>query len=337
MLAKVKSRGDVKTFREDFKVAEVMPDGTVLDPFFETTMGPAHNNQFTVFLLTKRGVPAETAYREVARQLGVKRSQVTDCGRKDAYAVTVQQIVVEGEYTPNFHFYQGSGDDRREMYLQYAGAAAAPLVPGGHAGNRFSILVRTDAAYPAEGDEFLNLFGEQRFGDGRYQVGKFLLEGDYAAALEQMESSPMNGRELHQIAYHQDLDPMHAMLHPDFRHVLDFKVQQWQSHLWNVRAQQLLYTPHDAKLPMWDPEHAKEYEHLWKLPEIDGQPVINKEFEPYLHHFARPVWVRAMNHIITEHEEGFLHEFTLRSGAFATVFMSSLYDMTDVSRENFRE
>lgn len=319
MLALAKPKGVIKIAPADFVVKEVLRDGTVCEPNFVTSMLPrVAGTTHTAFLLSKREMGAAPACGEVARQLGVDRSQVTDHGRKDQFAVTAQMIVVEGGYTPHFQ--------HEQIALRCLGPVDGPVRNGGHAGNRFSVLVQTDVMMPPEGDEFLNLFGVQRFGDGHYLVGKHLLEGDYSAALALMSRSQMNGGKLRKIAQRHGLTKMKAMLHPDFRSILDFKVLQWQSHLWNHLA--LQSRSGDAPtLPTWDEDHAAWYTHLWNPAQL------NDEFVSSLHSFSRPLWVKAEQHCIIEEDEGIRHEFTLRSGAFATTFLGSLYELHDASRQ----
>ena len=319
MLAILKPKGRIKTIPEDFVVQEVLADRSVCELTYKTHIEESQS-WYTAFIMTKRAIPADAAVREVARQLGVPFANIYNHGRKDAVAVTSQMIVVEGRYVPDFN--------HEKIWLDYVGPVEGKILPGGHYGNRFSILVRTNATQPPENERFLNLFGEQRFGDGRHDVGRWLLEGKYDEAFSALKSSPMNGGEMEQVAEKHGLSLPEAMFHPEYRHVLDFKVQQWQSYLWNWRALQMRQSDRD-RLNVWDIENMHEYQEIWNPTEV------NQEFLASLHHFSRPLFVRAENHIITEKDNGFLHEFTLRSGAFATVFMSSLYDLIDVSRAKF--
>ncbi len=320
MLAIAKPPGVIKVAPEDFVVREVQVDGSVPEVFFKTQMRPYDpSSTHTAFLLCKHEVGAEGAYTQVARQLDVARAQVTDYGRKDHFAVTVQRIVVEGEYKHSFQ--------HESMWLRHLGPANVALRHGGHQGNRFSVLVRTEASVPPEGEKFLNLFGPQRFGDGSPEVGKYLLEGEYDQALQLLQQSPMNRSELQRIARRYGISAMKAMLHLDFRSTLHFKVVQWQSHLWNMRAKQLqLKGVSEGALPVWGEAYMDEYEHLW------NPTMLNDEFVGALHSFTRSLYVRAQEHVIVEEDDGFRHKFTLRSGSYATVFLSSLYDLTDESR-----
>ncbi len=314
MLTQAKPTGSIKTEPEDFMVSEVVQRKRVL-PVFKTDISNA-SGPLTEFVLTKRCMPAEAAYCEVAKQLGVDRRSLSDHGRKDTYAVTSQSLVVKGPFRPNF--------DHEQIWLKQMGPAASPLSHGGHDKNHFSILVRTDAAFAPHGQQFLNLFGPQRFGDGRAEVGKFLLEGRFEDALTRLEGS-MNWGAIENLL---DLGakPMEALLHHSFRKELKFKVEQWWSWLWNQLAPEF----QEDHLPTWSMDSAHLYEKWWNPYELDS------EMLELVKSFVRPVKSVAYDHTSHEVEGGFRHEFALRSGAFATVFLDTLYDVTDVSRERYK-
>ena len=339
MFTAVRSVGHIKAQPEDFVVQEEM-NGRVVVPQFTTTIRPAVS-PFTAFTLTKRNVQAVDAYREVARQLGVSRQHITECGRKDKVALTTQTIVVEGTYLPQFN--------HADMWLTQIGPVDGPLWHGAHSGNRFSILVRTDAPVPPDGVVFRNLFGHQRFW-GRVDVGRYLLEGQFDQAVRALEGSP-SWYQLKRII--QRLSPASAIMplyqavtwdevkrivrgtisaeevleHPDFREQVQFEVLKWQSHLWNRLALRTRST--DDRLPMWGLDHAPLYTEFWNPSEVDSL------MYDLTHQFSRRVWVRALRHQINEHELGYQHEFTLPSGSYATVFLDHLYALVDDSREGY--
>lgn len=309
----VKPVGRVKTRPEDFVVTEVV-NGREVGHEFTTKMHEA-SSPLSLFSLTKRGIGGEPAYREVARRLGVAREHVSDHGLKDACAVTSQQIVVEGAYDPHF--------EHDQLWLRYIGPASGRLRHGGHDGNRFSIVVYTDAVHPPEADSFLNLFGSQRFGDGHLEVGKFLYEGNYKEALRHLEGS-MNWRVIEGLMS-RGMTAEEALLHPSFRFELKFKLLQWQSHLWNLLARRTT----EMHLPTWSVQYRRLYEHLWNPKTLD-ETMLSLSYS-----FIRRVQAKVSQHRIIERDEGFVHQFMLGSGSYATVLLSSLYELEDVSRTKF--
>ncbi len=311
MLVVAKPTGRIKIQPADFDVREVV-DGRVVQPVFETHI-TGSTGGFTAFTMTKRGVPGESAYREVARQLGVLREAVTGYGLKDAQAVTSQIIVVEGEFEPSF--------DHDRIWLRQLGSAKSRLRRGDHDGNRFTILVETDVRQMPKITKFLNLFGPQRFGDGRIDIGRHLLEGHFDLAVNLLQGS-MNWPSIERIMATYGLSAEDALFHPDFHFDLAFKVNQWVSWLWN----QLASESSESSLRTWGLESAEEYIKWWDPADLDA------EMYDLIHDFWRPVTVEARNIQTVRRSSGIEHSFTLRSGSYATVYLQSIYELTDCSR-----
>jgi len=307
--------GVIKSVPEHFIVREIA-QGRILQPVQQTrTRKPA--GRYTKFLLTKRNMPAELAYNEIARQLAVERSAITSYGQKDAVALTAQLIVIEGEYQSTFNH------DR--IWLQQLGKAPFPLKNGQQDGNHFSIHVCSSANSAPKADRFLNLFGPQRFGDGRIGVGRMLLEGDFEQAADLLFDS-MNGSALKNAMDRHGISAVDAMLTDDFAHARAWKILQWQSHLWNHVAK----GSDERYLPMWQPETADYYYDLWAPNSVDA------EMLEHTHQFTRDVWAQVKDHHVYKKNNGFLHQFSIRSGAYATQFLDTLYDCTDASREKYK-
>lgn len=268
--------------------------------------------------LTKRDIPGEAAYREVCRQLSIRRSQLTDHGLKDSHAITAQLVVIEGKYQPSF------ASDR--IWLQQQGVYHNPLKKGKrgiHRGNRFIIHVKTNEVVAPRGDEFLNLFGRQRFGEGSYETGRLLLEGDLDRAVSYLREL-RDWRLIQQICNRYRCSETEALRHPKFAYEAGFKVMQFGSYLWNQMAPQV-----EANwLPMWSMDHKLLYRDLWSPRNLDPY------FIAMMHSFRRKVWVRARDQQIEKTEAGFTHQFTIWSGVYATVFLNSLYDLVDASQRS---
>lgn len=311
MLDGTRPSGSIKMDPEHFVVQEIV-NGKVV-PLITETLVAAPQSHFTEFTLTKRGMTTDHALEEIARQLGVPPQQVTAYGKKDKQAVTSQSIVIEGDFKTSFC--------HDKIWLRQKGVAQEQLKPGRNDGNRFTILVETDAAHPPQGSRFLNLFGPQRFGDHSPEVGRCLLEGNFEQALVLLKDS-MSWKHVAPLIK-QGLPAEDAILQSHLNH--SFLVLQWSSWLWNQLAQETT----KPWLPMWSLETASLYEKWWDPYDLD-----RNMFER-MHFFDRPVWVEAGNHQVIRRSNGFVHSFSLRSGSYATVFLASLYDLTDVSRQHY--
>lgn len=316
-----KPLAEIKGAPEHFQVQEIDGQGRTLFPVFETKIGNPEQSGFTKFLLTKRDLRHEYALDEVARQLGVDRSKVTVYGKKDACAVTVQHLVVQGPYDAQFNH------DR--MWLHQLGPAFGSLYRGGNHGNFFTIFVQTDAAAPPKASKFMNVFGPQRFGDGKIETGRLLLDGQFEEAAQELLDSAMNGRELRDAMRSTGLDAVDAMLSPAFEKRRKWKLLQWQSHLWN----QLAADTDESVLPFWKVDTAAMYLPYWQPDSVD------QEIEAEMHQLrrSRQVWIYPQQHQVSKVPGGFRHRFGLPSGAYATQFLDTMYDYIDLSREKFNK
>lgn len=313
MYVGTKPTGVIKTAPDDFVVRE-MHNGRPLVPVATTDI---QGEQFecTEFVVTKHNFESQRLLESIAEALQVSLENVTSYGKKDKYAVTTQKIVIVGSYTPSF--------SHSRINMRHRGEALRPARPGPHEGNSFSILVRTDASRPPEGSRFRNLFGPQRFGRGSVEVGKFLLTGDDERALGLLFDDEQQRIKLLQVRHHMQYKTVYEALYSkEYREQRQFMILQWQSYLWNRVAMKAT----TEFLPIWSEETASLYDHIWNPEQIDEAMLAES------HTFNRPVWVDVGQHAIIEAPEGFRHEFILRSGAYATSFLSSLYDLTDASQ-----
>ncbi len=313
MLASAKPVGVIKKAPEDFIVRE-----DNLYPVSDTKLTGA-TSPFTMFTLTKRGVEGDTALTEVARQLNVARGAVSAAGRKDSCAVTTQRIVVAGDFTPTF------AHDR--IWLHQVGPAHRPLRRGHHSGNMFSIMVYTDARRPAEGRYFRNYFGPQRFGSDP-KVGRYLLEGDLVAAFVALTGT-RNQSARDKIA-EQGYSEEETMRHPYLASVREYAVLQWQSYLWNELARSRKETSARDRLPLWSLDSAYLYTPWWNPSEVDG------EMLRLIHVTDRPLFAAPERQQVIKRVGGWRHDFRLRPGAFATVYLATLYEVADASLERLR-
>lgn len=325
----VRAPGVIKYVPADFVVREVHknPDsGTsvVLGSVQQNDLHPraSRRQQFTLLKITKTGLPAQTAYDILAKELDVERWRLSDCGQKDAQAITTQYVVVEGSYVPRCR------DER--IKVQYLGPTYGPLTLGEHEANYFSILVRSNLrTAPVTDGVFVNYFGPQRFGQGTAEVGRLLIEGEIDEALKLLART-RNGRKVQGIASYQGTSLEAALFSPAFEHDRNFMIGQWRSFLWNTLVSQRLQLgnlPPEAVIPLWTPELASEYAHLWDCDESR----IPAPIMELVQRGKRAAWAKAYQHEVVQHPHGWRHNFVLKPGCYATVFLANLYDLEDAS------
>jgi tRNA(Glu) U13 pseudouridine synthase TruD len=215
--------------------------------------------------------------------------------------------------------------------LKQIGPAQGPLRGGAHGGNQFLIRVETDTPVsPRMPDTFVNYFGPQRFGDGFVEVGQYLLESRFDEAADLLQDSTMNGAQLKQLLK-EGLSPEMALLHPSMHKIISRKLLQWQSHLWNLLAESVFATSIDSavRLPTWDLATAHLYDYFWDPAEIDIG------LTEYLHSFTRKLFVQAKNRAFQSVPGGFQYKFQLPPGAFATVYLNTMFELQNSTKRSF--
>ncbi len=311
--------GLIKKAWSDFQVFE-----SGLDLFFETTLTGA-STAFTRFALTKRGLENDVVILAVANQLQVPLSAITTYGRKDSFAETVQEIVVAGPFRPQF--------THERAWLRQLGPADGPLSLGRHGGNTFSIKVYTEYAERLHGTSFKNYFGHQRFGGNSVDAGRYLIEGDFEKVFDLWSGTrmqPLRDRVANQLRQLRgQVTKQSVVLHPALRSECKTSIQVWQSHLWNCLAEETTTRDFRERLPMWDEANAARYERWWNPTDVV------EEMLDLIYSFERPLWAVAGNFQSVRLNDGWRYRFTLRSGAYATVFLGSHFDLRDASVERY--
>jgi len=307
--------------REDYPIAVPLSR--------ETNVRGYGDGPFTLFSLTKCGITTHRAVRIVADQLCVPFDAVSYHGLKDRHAFTSQAIAVEGFFCPSFSFVPRNGNNDEEgIWLDQKWNLARRLWRGGNVGNRFSIVVMTNARARSVGFDILwrvpNFFGAQRFGCwGGAEAGRMILEGNFDEAFAILLRDP-NGRKLDAIRRSVG-SAREALL--DSRYTFEFSmtVLKWQSFLWNQLLRMHLECDVDLpdRIPMWslEPDVCTLYQDLWNPASLDLDIVSS------LQTFSRPTIVYPKNISYEQNLLGWRVEFDLPSGAYATVALSRIFSL----------
>jgi tRNA pseudouridine13 synthase len=190
--------GVIRESVDDFVVEEVLVDGSKAEIEKSTerqVLGASPSRQrYLLCVLVKRDWDTFIAIKNVAKQLGIRQSQIQIAGIKDAKAVTAQHITVEACSMEDISKVNVKGIEIRPV-----GYVRDKLSPYYLLGNRFTIRINavkhsestvakrvteTAAALDAVGG-IPNFFGHQRFGTTRpitHLVGKAIAEGDFEEA-----------------------------------------------------------------------------------------------------------------------------------------------------------
>ena len=190
-------KGMIKWQAEDFKVEEVMPDGTIIlaraenasESEWDSVKG---SGEYLHISLTKKNWETSLALKQVANGLGVGISRLGFAGTKDRVAVTSQRISLwkpEPEIIERLKSFRA-----KDLWLAPIQYSKDRVYLGDLRGNKFTVTLRDAKATEKEAlnaveelkNGFPNFFGLQRFGSTRmntHVVGLHILKGDFKAAV----------------------------------------------------------------------------------------------------------------------------------------------------------
>jgi tRNA pseudouridine13 synthase len=167
---------EVRATPEDFRVEEV--------PLYE----PCGEGEHLYLRIEKRGISTDEAMRRIAQRLDVPRRAIGHAGLKDARAVTVQTLSVQGVA-------EARSIDDGQLKLLEAKRHKNKLKVGHLAGNRFLLRLRGAGPHEANARAALdilarrgvaNYFGLQRFGNERttHRLGEALVREEPKAFVD---------------------------------------------------------------------------------------------------------------------------------------------------------
>lgn len=189
--------GMVKLFPFDFIVEEKRYDGRAVgvepEPFkIEEKAEKSHTTLF--FDLVKMNITQVNAVRQLADAIGVRANEIGFAGIKDKKAITAQRACIRNPKPEVIEKMKKLNE--RGIYVKNLSWGEGFLAAGDHAGNRFTIFVRTkEPPYQEEIIEnmarveargFINYYHLQRFGNTRlntHVVGMHLYRGDFRQAV----------------------------------------------------------------------------------------------------------------------------------------------------------
>lgn len=192
--------GYIRLYPEDFIVEEVSRDGTIhtIEPETLPETLTAEDRRTLYCDVVKMGVGTADMQWRLANELNIDRSRVLYAGLKDEVAITSQLISLRGVRYEQIKDIKLPGIFCKNFYY-----GKDIIRVGSHAGNRFTILVRTERDIAAEDfnsaiqrveqSGFLNYYGHQRFGyrphrlgnrHSNHVLGKFICRGEYDQSLK---------------------------------------------------------------------------------------------------------------------------------------------------------
>jgi tRNA(Glu) U13 pseudouridine synthase TruD len=323
----------IKHVPEDFVVTEL------------GSLQPQGSGPYAFFVLQKRGKSTLEAIEELAALLDVPVGFFGWSGNKDRQAVTMQVCSVK-----NISGVRLESLSLQGIIITYLGQGGRPVSLGTHNGNHFTITVRNLDALPSINKQFVNLFGDQRFGTNNAAIGRALVRRDWKAAIDHLEQDAQRSRHIRRMLGKHPTDVIGA-LRTIPRNLLLLYIHSYQSMLWNQVAQALADKgEQQCDLPLigfgLSKEDMEKYPQIRK--QLDEEKIGPRDFiikqlpDISSEGGARKLYAEAQElrlypALPDEHFKGknkLVLEFTLANGCYATEFIRQSFGTTEAPDES---
>ena len=190
--------GLYKNNYKDFIVKEITDEGRVLEIKEDSpiTMYDDSHHNYTTFNLIKINRDTFEALRILSRALKIPIQDIYYSGLKDKVSLSIQQFSIKGNYVELLKKFK-----YKDIFVRNIIPTKKPVKIGRNWGNNFTITLRNinsqenqlnliqELLKTIQDKGFPNYYGLQRFGSFRpnsHLVGRFILEGKYQEAFEEM-------------------------------------------------------------------------------------------------------------------------------------------------------
>ena len=190
--------GQYKTTYKDFIVREITEVGRIIEIKEDTPISMFDNSHhnYTTFNLVKINRDTFEIVRILSRTLKIPIQDIYYSGLKDKISLSVQQISIKGNYIDQLKKFK-----YKDVFVRNVTPTKKPVKIGSNWGNNFTVTIRnidpeknppTSIHYilkSIQDNGFPNYYGLQRFGTFRpnsHLVGRYILEGKFKEAFEEM-------------------------------------------------------------------------------------------------------------------------------------------------------
>ena len=179
--------------------------------------------EYSYYLLKKKGMNTLDAVHKIAKRLKIKEKNIGFAGLKDKQAITTQYITIK------------NGPEKLEVEginIEYIGKVDKTIFTGDLEGNEFEIIVKSDNEIKKK-ENFVNYYGEQRFGKNNVEIGRALIKRDYKQAVSLIDD--------YEVKEHIENYPNDYVgaIRKVKKRILIFYVHAYQSYLWNECAKEV--------------------------------------------------------------------------------------------------
>ncbi len=295
----------LKQLPEDFIVIE------------SSALSPKETGGYALVKLKKTNFNTLDACERIAQALHIPLKAVSCGGNKDKRAITEQlcSIKANSDHIARLEL--------QDIELEVLGRIDRPVSLGVLEGNFFKITIRNLDHFEKGNEQFINYFGEQRFGKQNVEVGRALVQKDFKEVCSLLDIKGDN--------YVQELQN-HGV-----RKLL-FYVHAYQSHIWNKVVEKVIEEEIEVEsipLPGFGMEFTNENVKAIMKSTLKEEGISKRDFiirqlpELSVEGTNRAMHATAENLIIHDVEDDDLNagkkkvllEFYLRKGCYATVFI----------------
>ncbi len=272
--------------------------------------------KFFCYWLNKDDYTTLAAIKVIAKENNLSFTDFSFAGNKDRRAITRQLISVKNHKLKKTKF--------DKISLEFAGTLDHPVSLGMLKGNEFIIIMRNISKLPDFKEEFVNLFGEQRFSENNAEIGRAIVKSDFKKATELLKL---------------DVDASNyvAALTTMPKKILSLYIHAFQSFLWNNAVELFIqdspeYNPY-TEMPIvgFASEDLDKYTQEG-IKQVDISPrdfIINALPDLSSEGTFRDVWAKSHNLKVGKLEDDECYkgkkklkiEFFLRKGSYATEFI----------------
>ncbi|MBT3721365.1 tRNA pseudouridine(13) synthase TruD [archaeon] len=274
------------------------------------------------YKLKKTNYNTEKIIQLLCKKHNLPRKYFSYAGNKDKIAITTQYISVKQEIpelkTEGFE-------------IKKIGRGKNPISLGDLNGNRFIITVRDITKKPFEKSEFINYFGEQRFGKHNVEIGIAILKKDFKKA-----SSLIDYFFVQEHLKQKPNDYVGAIQKVPFK-ILKIYIHAVQSYFWNKVAKQIVVD--EIPLIAFDTdfensEIEKAYDKILLEEKLLLRDFVIRQFHNLTPHGTirkRITKVKDLkignleNDELNKKNKKIKVEFVLNKGSYATVFIKFLF------------
>ncbi len=289
------------------------------------------NGKYLWCLLIKRSWDLNRLIRKISKILRISRNRIQFAGTKDKYALTSQLITI---YNINKEKIEKINiKDCKIIPLHYSDKKN---YLGNLWGNHFIIKVfsREELMFKKINDVFPNFFGLQRFGKDlkNPKIGKAIIKKDYKQACNLILSSIDLGYIEKPVFDHlqKNKEDYLGALKKLPKNIITMYLHSYQSYLFNIFLCKVLKENVDIKYGQLFGYRSKIRNDIEKeILEKEGISTEDfkiKDFKIKLKGDYRKCFEKAYNLKVDVFDQGYVFDFCLRKGAYATVFIDWIFE-----------